>query len=64
MLERGEDLVHPVTGALVKGELKTVGELAVDAPGEASSTVRILEAKGGLKPGMIVESRGPAPEKK
>ena len=64
ILERGPDLVHPVTGAPVKGELKLMGELRVASPGEDSATARIAAGREQARPGMVVESWPEAPANK
>lgn len=60
LMERGEDIVHPVTGKIIKGAKRVISELKVTAVDDETSTVRISGNKVPLKPGLILES---APKK-
>ena len=54
LVEQGEDVVHPVTGKLVKGEQKVLTELQVEEVGEESSVVKVTGARTTLKLGQTV----------
>jgi hypothetical protein len=60
LVERGEDIVHPVTGKIIKGSKKVISELKVTTVDDETSTVRISGAKVPLKVGLSLES---APKK-
>lgn len=57
VFERGEDIVHPVTGKVIKGEKKVITEFKVQSVQEDSATVKITGAKVAIKPGMALESK-------
>ena len=57
VLVPGPEIIHPVTGAKVKGAPKAIGEVEVTEPGEESSTARLTRVREPFRPGMMVESR-------
>jgi Curli production assembly/transport component CsgG len=60
LVERGEDIVHPVTGKVIKGSKRVLSELKVTTVDDETSTVKISGTKVPLKVGLILES---APKK-
>jgi TolB-like protein len=54
---RGEDIVHPVTGKIIKGEKTLVTEFRVVSVAEDSAIVKVTGANVPLKPGMALESK-------
>jgi len=60
LIERGKDIVHPVTGKVIKGAKKILSELKVTAVDDETSNVKISGDKVALKVGLILES---APKK-
>ena len=59
LLAQGPDLVHPVTGRMVQGERKVLGQLVVTAVGEESATVRTAGDPLPWRPGLLVERQVP-----
>lgn len=57
VFERGEDIIHPVTGKVIKGEKKVITEFKVQSVQEDSATVKITGARVAIKPGMALESK-------
>jgi curli biogenesis system outer membrane secretion channel CsgG len=58
LVEQGEDIVHPVTGKLVKGERRVLTDLKVSDVGDESSVLDVTGARAALKPGqMVVQAR-------
>jgi len=55
--ERGEDVVHPVTGKVIKGEKKLITEFKVVSVAEDSAIVKISGSSTTIKPGMVLESK-------
>lgn len=55
VIERGPDIVHPVTGKVLKGQKKVVAELKVVAVDDETCTLKAA-GKVPLKPGLILES--------
>lgn len=56
LVERGEDIVHPVTGKIIKGQKKVITELKVTSVDDETSTVKISGDKVTLKVGLVLES--------
>ena len=57
VFERGEDIIHPVSGKVIKGEKKLITEFKVLRVADDSATVKISGTKIALKPGMALESK-------
>jgi len=57
VFERGEDIVHPVTGKIIKGEKRLVTEFKVVSVSEATAIVKLSGANVSIKPGMALESK-------
>ena len=57
VFERGSDIVHPVSGKVIKGAKKEITEFKVVKVEDDSATVRITGPKVALKPGMALESK-------
>jgi len=60
LVERGEDIIHPVTGKVIKGAKRVLTELKVTSVDDETSTVKVTGSKVPLKVGLILES---APKK-
>jgi hypothetical protein len=60
VVERGPDIVHPVTGKVIKGQKKHLTELKVLSVDEETAKVKISGDKVPLKVGLVLES---APKK-
>jgi hypothetical protein len=60
LVERGEDIVHPVTHKVIKGQKRVLTELKVTSVDDETSTVKVTGNKVTLKVGLILES---APKK-
>jgi hypothetical protein len=60
LVEQGPDVVHPVTGKLIKGERRILTTLEVTDVGDESSTFRVTGAKAALKAGQTVLQNVPA----
>lgn len=56
LVERGEDIVHPVTGKVIKGQKRILTELKVTTVDDETSTVKVSGSKVPLKVGLILES--------
>jgi hypothetical protein len=56
VVEATPDVVHPVTGKVIHGAPKLIGELKVTAVGEESCMMKASGLKAILKPGQMVES--------
>ena len=54
LVEQGADVVHPVTGKLVKGERRVLTDLKVIDVGDESSTMKVIGIKVTLKVGQVV----------
>jgi hypothetical protein len=61
VIQRGEDIVHPVTGKVIKGEKRIVTQFKVISVDDESAIVKISGDMVPIKPGMALES---APKKK
>lgn len=57
VFERGEDIIHPVSGKVIKGAKKEITEFKVIKVEEDSAIVKITGPKFPLKPGMALESK-------
>ena len=57
VFERGEDIIHPVTGKVIKGEKKLITEFKVVSVNDDSAIVKITGSSVALKPGMALESK-------
>lgn len=57
VFERGADIIHPVSGKVIKGAKKEITEFKVVKVEDDSSTVRISGSKVPIKPGMALESK-------
>jgi hypothetical protein len=56
-IEQGADVVHPVTGRLIPGERKVLGEFRVADVGMESSTLRLAGPRFPMKAGMLMERK-------
>jgi len=56
VVQRGEDIVHPVTGRVIRGQKKIITELKVTSVDEETATVKITGDKVPLKLGLGLES--------
>ena len=56
VVEATPDVVHPVTGKVIPGAPKVIGELKVISLGAESSIMKASGLKGPLKAGQFVES--------
>ena len=56
IVEWGEDIIHPVTGKIIKGEKTVLLELKVTRVDEETSEVKIVGSKVKLKVGQVLES--------
>jgi hypothetical protein len=54
---RGEDIVHPVTGRIIKGEKTLVTEFKVVSVAEDSAIVKVTGSDVTLVAGMALESK-------
>jgi hypothetical protein len=54
LVEQAPDVVHPVTGKLIKGERRVLTTLEATDVGDESSTFRVTGAKAALKAGQTV----------
>lgn len=61
IIERGEDVIHPVTGKVLKGEKKVVATATVKTVDDNTSVVKISDSEKKVSIGMILESK---PKKK
>lgn len=57
LVERGPDIVHPVTGRIIKGKKTILTELKVSEVDDETSTVRVSGSKVPLKVGLTLESQ-------
>lgn len=57
VLENGPDVVHPVTGKLIPGERRVVGELVVVDAGPESATLRPVTGKPTLRVGLVLQRK-------
>jgi hypothetical protein len=57
VFDRAEDIVHPVTGKIIKGEKRPITEFKVVSVDEETAIVKLSGAKVPLKPGMALESK-------
>jgi hypothetical protein len=57
VFERGEDIIHPVTGKVIKGAKKELTEFKVIQVEDDSAIVRVTGPKIAMKPGMALESK-------
>ena len=57
VLENGPDVVHPVTGRVLPGERRVVGEMVVADAGPESATLRSTTGKLSLKVGAVVQRK-------
>ena len=57
VLENGPDVVHPVTGRVIPGERKVVGEMVVADAGPESATLRSTTGRLTLKVGAVVQRK-------
>lgn len=57
VFEYGEDIVHPVTKKVLKGEKKLITEFKVKNVGNETSTVKVSGDSATLKVGLMLESK-------
>lgn len=57
IVERGQDIVHPVTGKIIPGKKTVLTELKVISVDDETSIVKISGAKVPLKVGQVIESK-------
>jgi len=57
IVERGQDIVHPVTGRVIPGKKVVVTELKVTSVDDETSIVKINGSKVPMKIGQIIESK-------
>ena len=57
IVEHGPDVIHPVTGKLIPGERRVVGECVVTDAGPESSTLRITTDRLAIKPGAVLQRK-------
>jgi len=58
VVQKGEDIIHPVTGKILDAPLKVVGELKVLSASPQLATCKRSGGKGELQPGNFVRLRG------
>ena len=56
-METGPDVVHPVTGKLIAGERRVVGELTVADAGPESATLKAVSGRLELKVGTVLQRK-------
>lgn len=57
VVQRGQDIVHPVTGKVIPGKKTVLTELKVTAVDDETSTVKIAGERIPLKVGTLIESK-------
>jgi len=57
IVERGQDIVHPVTGKIIPGKKTVLTELKVLSVDDETSIVKINGAKVPMKVGQVIESK-------
>lgn len=57
VVEYGEDLVHPVTGKVIKGEKKIITECEITRVSEETSVAKITGSEAPLRVGLMLESK-------
>jgi hypothetical protein len=58
IVQEGEQIIHPVTGQVLSGPMKVVGELKVASLTPQMSTCKVKKAQGDLKVGSLVRFQG------
>jgi len=58
IVQEGEQIIHPVTGQVLSGPMKVVGELKVASVTPQMSTCKVKKVQGDLKVGSLVRFQG------